>query len=297
VQATPVNQRQGGGTSVRRGFWLRFAEVILRPLLVIFTRRDWRGQAHIPASGPAILVANHISWVDPLIVAHFLYDRPRELRILAKASLFQVPLLGRIMRSSGQIPVLRETADARRAVQVATERIQAGEAPLIYPEGTYTRDDDLWPMAGRYGAAVLFLTTGAPVIPIAQWGAQRIHDPRTGRIRLRPRTPVTVSAGPPVDLSAYAGAPITSETLAAITDTIMFRLRDDVAALRGVPAPTGPLHVPVRKQNRPPTPVVATPVVANPVVADPVVADSVVADPVVADPVVADPADSDEVRP
>jgi 1-acyl-sn-glycerol-3-phosphate acyltransferase len=230
---------------VRRGFWLRFTEVVLRPLLAVFTRRTWRGQENIPASGPAIFVANHASWVDPFVIAHFLYDRPRELRILVKSGLFNAPLVGTVLRSSGQIPVYRHSRNAGDALRTAAARIRAGEAPLIYPEGTITRDPDLWPMQGKTGAARLFLATGAPVIPIVQWGAHHLHDPRTGQFRLRPRTPVTVSAGPPVDLSAYVGSPPTGAVLKEITDVIMRRLREDLAEIRGEPAPTGPIFVPV----------------------------------------------------
>jgi 1-acyl-sn-glycerol-3-phosphate acyltransferase len=228
---------------VRRGFWLRFAEFILRPLLTVFTKRTWRGRENVPVTGPAIFVANHTSMADPLVIAHFLYDRPREMRVLVKSGLFTVPLVGTVLRSSGQIPVHRATRDAGDALRTAAARIRAGEAPLIYPEGTVTRDPDLWPMQGKTGVARLFLDTGAPVIPIVQWGSHRLHDPRTGKVRLRPRTPVTVSAGPPVDLSAYAGSPSTGPVLREITDVIMRRLRDDLAELRGEPAPTGPLYV------------------------------------------------------
>ncbi|GAA3391001.1 lysophospholipid acyltransferase family protein [Cryptosporangium minutisporangium] len=226
---------------MRRGFWLRFAEFIVRPLLTVFTRRTWLGHDNVPSTGPAIFVANHTSWADPLVIAHFLYDRPREMRFLIKSGLFRVPLVGTVLRSSGQIPVHRSTRNAGDALHTAAVRIRAGEAPLIYPEGTITRDPDLWPMQGKTGAARLFLDTGAPVIPIVQWGAQQIHDHRTSKVRLRPRTPVTVSAGPPVDLSAYVGASPTGPVLKEITDVIMRRLRDDLAELRGEPAPTGPL--------------------------------------------------------
>ncbi|MFG1923624.1 lysophospholipid acyltransferase family protein [Cryptosporangium sp. NPDC048952] len=228
---------------MRRGFWLRFAEFILRPLLNVFTKRTWRGWENVPVSGPAIFVANHTSMADPLVIAHFLYDRPREMRVLVKSSLFSVPLVGTVLRSSGQIPVHRATRTAGDALRTAAARIRAGEAPLIYPEGTVTRDPDLWPMQGKTGAARLFLDTGAPVIPIVQWGAHNLHDYRTGKVRLRPRTPVTVSAGAPIDLSAFVGSPPTGVVLKEMTDVIMRRLRDDLAELRGEPAPTGPLHV------------------------------------------------------
>src|SRR5215207_3636115 len=231
---------------------MRLAELLVRPVLWLMTRPEWRGQENIPASGPAILVFNHISYADPFVASHFVFDRPRELRFLAKASLFKIPIGSYILRQIHQIPVQRYSTDAVKALQAAIAALNRGEAVVIYPEGTCTKDPELWPMQGRTGVARLALLTGAPVIPIAQWGAQRIHHPITRKLRLRPKTPVTVSAGPPVDLSAFDGRPAASaDVLREVTDVIMHRLRDDVAALRGEPAPTGPLFVPPPKSAAP----------------------------------------------
>ncbi len=104
---------------------------------------------------------------------------------------------------------------------------------VIYPEGTTTKEPDLWPMRGKTGAARLALATGAPVIPVVMWGPQKIFDPRTSKISLRPRIPVTVVAGPPIDLSRWAGAAPTRATLDEMTDAIMLRLRDMLAEIRG----------------------------------------------------------------
>ena len=91
---------------------------------------------------------------------------------------------------------------------------------VIYPEGTTTKEPDLWPMRGKTGAARLALATGAPVIPVAMWGPERIFDPRTQQAAACvPRTPVTVVAGPPIDLSRWAGAaPTTATPCSEITD-------------------------------------------------------------------------------
>jgi 1-acyl-sn-glycerol-3-phosphate acyltransferase len=232
----------------RIGFWMRLAEFLTRPVLWVFTKPDWRHQDRVPAEGPAILVFNHISYADPFIAAHFIFDRPRELRFLAKASLFKLPIGGYIIRQIKQIPVYRHSTDAVKALEAAIESLNAGEAIVIYPEGTCTKDPELWPMQGKTGVARLALLTGAPVIPISQWGAQAIHHPVTRKLRLRPRTPVLVSAGEPVDLSAFEGRPVNSpDVLRDVTDVIMRRLRTGVAELRGEPAPTGPLFVPPPK--------------------------------------------------
>jgi hypothetical protein len=103
---------------------------------------------------------------------------------------------------------------------------------IVYPEGTATRDPDLWPMVGKTGAARLALTTGAPVIPIAQWGAQEILPYGSKKPRLFPRKTVRMAAGPPVDLSAYAGQRLGASTLRAATADIMADITALLANIR-----------------------------------------------------------------
>jgi 1-acyl-sn-glycerol-3-phosphate acyltransferase len=215
------------------GFWRRFAVVVVKPVLTGMTRRDWRGMDNIPATGPVIIVANHMSHADPLVLAHFVYDAGRWPVFLAKASIFQVPVIGRILTAVEQTPVSRGTVDAAKALDAAVAAVRSGKAVLIYPEGTTTKEPDLWPMRGKTGAARLWLTTRAPVIPIAMWGPERIFDPRSKKLRLKPRTPVTVVAGPALDLSAWAQMPANAPVLQEITDHIMLCLRDMVAQIRG----------------------------------------------------------------
>lgn len=224
------------------GFWRRFAVSTVKPPLTLLTRRDWSGMEHIPHQGGVILVANHMSHADPLIVAHYVYDSGRWPQFLGKASLFDVPVLGWLLRRVRQIAVYRGTVDAVRALDDAVDAVKDGAAVIIYPEGTTTREPDLWPMRGKTGVARLALATGAPVIPIVMWGPHRIFDPRTKKLRLRPRAPITVVAGPPIDLSRWAGAPANSATLHEMTDAIMLHLRDMLAGIRHAPPP--PLWTP-----------------------------------------------------
>ncbi|HEY8471289.1 MAG TPA: lysophospholipid acyltransferase family protein [Natronosporangium sp.] len=229
----------------RLGFWRWLAVVIVKPALLLLTRRTWRGAEHLPASGGVIIAAVHNSHADPLVVAHFVYDAGRWPQFLAKHSVFEVPVLGWLLRRWRQIPVRRGTVDAAKALDAAVDAVKAGDAVIIYPEGTTTKDPDLWPMKARTGVARLWLQTGAPVIPVVHWGAQQIYHPVTHKLRLRPRTPVTVVAGPPIDLSPYREA-----SLAAITDVVMLRLRDLLAEVRHVPSPP-PLWTPtVRRSER-----------------------------------------------
>ncbi|MGH3428555.1 MAG: lysophospholipid acyltransferase family protein [Mycobacteriales bacterium] len=226
---------------------LHIAIAGVQPAIWLMMKRDWRGREHIPLTGPAIFVVNHISVADPILVGHYLYANGRHPRFLAKDSLFRVPILGRALHGIGQIPVRRGSADAMLALKSAVEAIEAGETVIVYPEGTCTKDPELWPMVGKTGAARLAMQTGAPVIPIAQWGAQRFHDPITGKIGLRPRTKISVAAGPAVDLSEFSGKPQSAEVLRSMTSVIMLQLRENLAVIRGLPIPEGPLYSPGAK--------------------------------------------------
>lgn len=219
------------------GFWKRGAVSLVKPLMIVMSKRDWRGMAHIPPTGPVIVVANHIGHADPFVLAHYIYDAGRWPVYLAKASVFRIPVLGRWLHAVEQTPVERGTVDAVKALDAAVAAINSGKCVLIYPEGTTTKEPDLWPMRGKTGAARLWLSTGAPVIPVAMWGPQTLFDPRTRRLRPVPRTPVTVVAGPPIDLSRWAGAAANAATLNEITEQMMLVLRDMVAEIRGGTAP------------------------------------------------------------
>ena len=232
----------------RLGFWRRFVVMIVKPFLTVMSRRDWSGMRYLPADGGAIIAANHLSHADPLVVAHYVYDAGRWPQFLAKSSLFTIPVLGPLLRAVRQIPVHRGTVDAVRALEAAVSAVKAGDCVIIYPEGTTTRQPDLWPMRGKTGIARLWLTTGAPVVPVVMWGPQRVFDVRTKKLRLRPRTPVTVVAGPPIDLSAWDGRDPTTQVLGEITEEIMLRLRDMLAEVRGEPAPPV-LYTPPRKAS------------------------------------------------
>lgn len=222
------------------GFWYGVGAVILKPLAVLFTRPRWDGLDHVPRTGGVILAVNHISHADPVVVADFvLYGAGRPARFLAKSSLFQGNgLVGRVMRGSRQIPVHRHTADASLALRDAVDALHAGECIVIYPEGTVTRDPDKWPMVAKTGVARLALLSGAPVVPVGQWGAEQILDSyRSKGLHLVPPRRVRVVAGPTVDLSAWRGRELSAEVLRAATDEVMRAVTRLVEQLRGQTAP------------------------------------------------------------
>lgn len=234
--ARPDGDAASGAFHYSRG-WRRFAVVVLRPLLFALTKRDWKGTRHIPRTGGIIIAANHLSWSDPLALGHYIYEAGRFPTFLAKAPLFDVKVLGPILRRLGQIPVYRHRTDAALALRDAEKALRAGECVIMYPEATCTRDPKLWPMTGKTGTARLALATGAPVIPVAHWGTHELLPYGTKKLRLFPRKTVQVLAGPPVDLSKYEGEPLTAATLRAATDDIMRAIAGLVGELRGEEPP------------------------------------------------------------
>ncbi|WP_049574083.1 lysophospholipid acyltransferase family protein [Streptomyces sp. SBT349] len=218
----------------RIGFWYRLAAFLVKPPLLVFFRRDWRGMEHIPVEGGFITAVNHNSYLDPLSYAHFQYNTGRVPRFLAKIALFNNGAVGRFMRGTGQIPVYRNTTDAADAFRAAVDAVHGGECVAFYPEGTLTRDPALWPMEGKTGAARVALLTRAPVIPVAQWGAHEAMPPYapSKRVRLFPRKTLTVVAGPPVDLDEFYGREPTAEVLRDVTDAIMDAITALLAEVR-----------------------------------------------------------------
>lgn len=218
------------------GNWYRFAVVVLKPPATLMFRREWSGMEHVQVPGGIIIAVNHISYIDPVVVAHFLHDAGRPPRYLAKRSLFRLPLVGTVLRSAQQIPVDRYSTTAHHSIPDAVEAVNRGECVVVYPEGTITKDPAKWPMRAHTGVARIALDTGAPVIPMTQWGAQDVID-----LDLVPhvlgRKTVRVHAGPPVDLSAFKDQPTTTPVLRAATDTIMAAIRDQVGIFRGETPP------------------------------------------------------------
>jgi 1-acyl-sn-glycerol-3-phosphate acyltransferase len=205
--------------------------MLIVPVMTVLTRKTWLRMDAVPATGPVILVPNHVSHFDPLVVAHYIYRSGRWPRFLGKSSVWKVPVIGFLLNKTRQIPVERGSVEAVKSLDTLVEALRAGGAVVIYPEGTTTKHPDLWPMRGKTGAARLALLTGAPVVPIANWGAQQIFDPRTNRLKLR-RTHVTVTTGPPVDLSRWAGVEPTRQVLEEMSEKIMLDVRDLLGEIR-----------------------------------------------------------------
>lgn len=220
-----------------RDLTYRAVAVIVKPFLRAVCKRDWQGAEHLPTTGGYIAAANHMTNFDPLTFAHFLYDSSRPPRILAKASLWKIPVLRTVLNKTGMIPVHRNSSGAASSLADAVAQLQSGECVAVFPEGTLTRDPDLWPMVGKTGAARLALSSGVPVIPVAQWGPQDILPQYSKRLHPFPRKKVSIHAGPPVDLTDLQDRPMDAAVLKEATERIMAAITALLEEIRGEAAP------------------------------------------------------------
>jgi 1-acyl-sn-glycerol-3-phosphate acyltransferase len=199
---------------------------ILKPLALGVLRLGFglrgRGAEHVPAEGPVLLVANHASFLDPPLVGA---TTRRQLSFLAKAELFDVPVLGSLIRRLGARPLRREGSDAG-ALRTALRVLREGGALLVFPEGTRGEDGVLGP--AKPGAGMLAVLGQAPVVPVYISGSGRAW-PR-GR-KFPRRASVTVTFGPPLSLAPGGGAKrkddyeaVSRQMMAAIA-----RLRDSAS--------------------------------------------------------------------
>jgi 1-acyl-sn-glycerol-3-phosphate acyltransferase len=224
--------RDTGVSKPTRGysrFWRAVTVVVLAPLLRTLIRNRWQGRENVPKTGGVIFAPNHISYADWGTDALFFQANGRYPTFMIKASAFKIKFIGFVLYRAGQLPVHRGRADAALVLKQAEEDLRNGAAVIVYPEGTATRDPELWPMQAKTGVARLALATGAPVIPIAHWGTQEIIRYGTSKVKLFPRKTVRTVAGKPVDLSRWEGKHTSARALREATDEIM----GQVAALLG----------------------------------------------------------------
>lgn len=221
-------------TPVYRGFaWT------MTRLLCLLGSAEWSGMDNVPRTGGVLVVSNHISNADPLELGNYLISGAgRWGYFIGKSDIWKVPGLGWLARQCGQIPVERNTPNAKNVVQVADDHIADGQVVCIYPEGTITGDPDGWPMQPRTGAARIALETGCPVIPIAQWGAQQIlPGKKLTYPRLWPRTHFAVRAGAPVELDDLRERELSREVLDEASERIVEAITALVEDVRHETAP------------------------------------------------------------
>lgn len=184
-----------------------FARMICRAYLKVF--RCWRveGSGNLPASGPVIIAANHVSNLDPVVVG-CAFDR--RVNYLAKEELFRVPVLSWIIRQLGAFPVKRGTGD-RGAIRAALEVLEQGACFGIFPEGTRSKDGKI--QEPKLGVAMLAAKTGAPVLPVALLNTESALKP------------VIVRVGETIQPPWSAGSKVGKEEMEAFARQVMAEIK------------------------------------------------------------------------
>ena len=206
-----------------------------REIITPNARIEFDGLENIPATGPAILVFNHRSYFDPIVMVLVIAKTGRNIRGLGKKEVFDAPIVGRLMAASGGIRVDRGTG-SDEPLDAAIAAVEAGELLMIAPEGTIPRGPAFFDpvLKGRWGAARIAAATGAPVIPIGLWGTEKVwpRSSRLAKVSLTDRPLVTVSIGPPVKLSHRSPDADTKRIMKAISAQLPAEAR-----LRRTPTP------------------------------------------------------------
>lgn len=145
-----------------------FARMICRLVLVIMRRWEVRGAGNMPATGGVVLVANHLSYWDPIVVGGAVN---RQVHFMAKFELFKIPVLGPFISLMGSFPVRRDRPD-RNAIRTAVKLLQEGKVVGVFPEGTRNSSGEL--MKPHLGAAMLANRAGVPILPVAVSGSRGV---------------------------------------------------------------------------------------------------------------------------
>jgi 1-acyl-sn-glycerol-3-phosphate acyltransferase len=201
----------------------RLIRVLVGLLTFLQMRLYISHQDAIPTDGPVLLVSNHLGMTDPLVIA---LPLDRQVRILAKAELFDLPVIGWLSRQAGVIPVRRGAAD-REALQLAYGQLADNECVLIFPEGKYQHPPELPGMQQlKTGAAWLALKSGAQIVPVAIWGTEYVWELSRG---WRPwnRPPVHVVFGEPY----FPQAPSSGMPTKALLNLVAAEMAEKIADL------------------------------------------------------------------
>ena len=226
-------------------------KAILKPLLKALYRIRVEGLDNVPKKGPAILAANHLSFLDSFFIP--LVVKRRKVTYLAKADYFKAWKTSWFFKSAGQISCERGGGDkSQQSLEIALDVLKDGNLLGIYPEGTRSPDGYLY--RGRTGVARLALAAGVPVIPVGLVGTEKVMPKSAKFPRLRGRVKVRVRFGKPIDFSRYAGKEKDRFVLRSVTDEIVYEImqlsgqeyRDEYASKtpsEPMPEPTRSIYV------------------------------------------------------
>jgi putative phosphoserine phosphatase/1-acylglycerol-3-phosphate O-acyltransferase len=179
-----------------------FLRAMSQPWVFPYARFDIAGTEHIPATGPAILVANHRSYFDTAAVGLTAMRAGRALRFLGKKEVFDAPVVGAVASALGGIRVERGSGSGA-PLKEAERALAAGDMVALMPQGTIPRGKPFFEptLKGRPGAARLAAASGAPVIPLGLWGTEKVW-PRSARL------PNVTNVTHPPTVRVRVGAPV-----------------------------------------------------------------------------------------
>ncbi|MEV3875248.1 lysophospholipid acyltransferase family protein [Streptomyces sp. NPDC049906] len=232
------------------------AELVYRPVIglamtlfkALDLKIDCKGSENVPRTGGAVLVSNHISYLDFIFNGVAALPQKRLVRFMAKDSVFRHKVSGPLMRGMKHIPVDRSKGET--AYQHALESLRSGEIVGVFPEATISQSFTL--KSFKSGAARMAQEAGVPLVPMAVWGTQRLWTKGHPRNFRRDHLPITMRVGEPIEAPAdqYAGA---------ITRRLRGRVQELLdAAQRAYPGePKGPQDtwwLPAHLGGRAPTP-------------------------------------------
>ena len=201
------------------GYWL--FKGFLKPLMRLIYKVEITGLENVPTKGPAIIAANHLSFLDSFFIP--LVIKRRKMTYLAKADYFKSWKTAWFFRSVGQIPCEREGGKkSQQSLDIALEVLSEQKLLGIYPEGTRSPDGKLH--RGRTGVARLALQAGVPVVPVGHVGTDLVQPKNRKFPRITGRIKVQVNFGPPLDFSRHAGQEKDRFVLRSVTDEIVYEI-------------------------------------------------------------------------
>lgn len=189
---------------------------MIRFYLKLLYKFDVRGKDNIPAKGPVILISNHISNLDPVIVGCAI---DRIVYYMAKEELFDNNFAGKILSLLGAFPVKRDSSD-RKALKKGIDILKNQEVLGIFPEGTRSLDGEIG--KGLPGAAYIALKSDAIVIPVGIVSEYKLFQP------------IIIKFGKPILLDKYKTDKISSEKTIEVTEYMMERIKDQVNVVKGI---------------------------------------------------------------
>jgi 1-acyl-sn-glycerol-3-phosphate acyltransferase len=194
---------------------------------------------HLPKKTGYVLVGNHCTNLDGVGMAYFgFWWLKRMPHFLAKEAIFRVPVLGWILLHLGQVPIFRDGKNRNdEPLRAAIEYLRAGQVLIMYPEGTLTREPDMWPMRGKPGAVRMALEAGVPVYPFGQWGTQEVLGRYSNKFKPSPKKRMRIIVGDAVNLDQYRDHKPSLEELVSATEQVMKEITKLVEELRGEKAP------------------------------------------------------------